>query len=493
MLSHEAALERHLAKVIANTGTAAAHSWRARDTDHEDQVIAGLGKALRAVLLPSLVHTAETFAARLGERQKAAGSIVALETKTGLTLETKLAYGENYTAAIREAIALHVAERITGISESLRAAIANVISDGVAQDLGTEAIAANIVEATSGEIGLARARRIARTEVHFAAMFGQIKAAEASPLQYEKEWLPTEDLRVRKGHAEMNEVRVKLADAFVVPLYRRQKVSGVSQWVQVGSDRMRYPGDPEASAANVINCRCSMMMWPVAATQEGTPEFEQPGQPPEETPQAQPTADDVPEIWLESDLDGRQLEDKVEQYEVLKQVEAERGIPANLTLYVRPDAISLDVERETVTSDGEREKLGSRLPSVYAALAALIGTTVYAVDDIEGALDPRDVLTKGFDDVPFTPAVVVRLVVPKGFPARPGAPISGRITIGLDAEELLVGERITIAIRGVEKMRYAQMQSDANFKVNVDPWRISPRVWLYVVDAEVIPFETGKE
>jgi hypothetical protein len=57
-----------------------------------------------------------------------------------------------------------------------------------------------------------------------------------------KTWLATEDERTRETHAD--------ADGQEVP---------VDQPFQVGDDLLMYPGDPDGSDAEVINCRCTLV------------------------------------------------------------------------------------------------------------------------------------------------------------------------------------------------------------------------------------------
>ena len=57
-----------------------------------------------------------------------------------------------------------------------------------------------------------------------------------------KSWLATEDERTRETHAD--------ADGQQVP---------IDQPFQVGDDLLMYPGDPDGSDAEVINCRCTVI------------------------------------------------------------------------------------------------------------------------------------------------------------------------------------------------------------------------------------------
>lgn len=57
-----------------------------------------------------------------------------------------------------------------------------------------------------------------------------------------KQWLATNDSRTRDAHAELNGVTAEIDEPFVN---------------QIG--QIMYPGDPNASAANLYNCRCTLI------------------------------------------------------------------------------------------------------------------------------------------------------------------------------------------------------------------------------------------
>ncbi|HYG84514.1 MAG TPA: hypothetical protein VD907_06600 [Verrucomicrobiae bacterium] len=57
-------------------------------------------------------------------------------------------------------------------------------------------------------------------------------------------WIPMEDDRTRPAHFAMRDVRpIPLGDRF-----------------EVGGELLRYPGDPEGSPGNTINCRCRQLI-----------------------------------------------------------------------------------------------------------------------------------------------------------------------------------------------------------------------------------------
>jgi len=92
-----------------------------------------------------------------------------------------------------------------------------------------------------------RALVIAQTETNRAANAGALGAGlmaqqlEGTPMV--KQWLTSDDARVRADHREMDGARVPIADQF-----------------QVGQSSLAYPGDPLGAPSDVINCRCSILI-----------------------------------------------------------------------------------------------------------------------------------------------------------------------------------------------------------------------------------------
>jgi hypothetical protein len=148
------------------------------------------------------------------------------------------------------------AMRVAQILETTRNQIARMVEKGIRDGLGQEAIAKAIIEATSG-IARTRARVIARTETHNAAMFASQEVAKASPSPMNKRWVSVYDARTRDfgegdgvvdqaNHRAMNEVTVGMDELFAVPR------TG-------GHDLMTGPGDPNAPVYQVVNCRCALI------------------------------------------------------------------------------------------------------------------------------------------------------------------------------------------------------------------------------------------
>lgn len=131
------------------------------------------------------------------------------------------------------------------IASTDTADVQQIILAGINAGDGVATIAARLRELTASTPW--KAAMIARTETHAAATFGSIetirKAEEEIGIPILKTWLPTRDHRTRDNHAAMiNHPAIPLQEKF-----------------KVGSDLMDRPGDPNGSAANVINCRCALI------------------------------------------------------------------------------------------------------------------------------------------------------------------------------------------------------------------------------------------
>lgn len=146
--------------------------------------------------------------------------------------------------------------RITQINRFTKAYVLSklrpILNEGLRQGLGIADIAdiiiSNIAE-YAGNFARYRAERIARTEIISTSNWAGLASAQAAGIenQVQKFWMITEDERTRQNHLDMaNHPPIGLDERFEVP-----RLGG-------GVDLMLYPGDPNGSAENTINCRCSI-------------------------------------------------------------------------------------------------------------------------------------------------------------------------------------------------------------------------------------------
>jgi len=97
-----------------------------------------------------------------------------------------------------------------------------------------------VKELGNSEIPVWRAKLIVRTESARATNFAQMAAADQEDVEMEKMWIAIEDNRTRKSHshAGVDGQRVDIDQPF--------------------SNGLMFPGDPNGSAAETCNCRCTM-------------------------------------------------------------------------------------------------------------------------------------------------------------------------------------------------------------------------------------------
>lgn len=93
-----------------------------------------------------------------------------------------------------------------------------------------------------------QAMRLVRTEVGSAANYASVKSADAlfGSDGYKKEWLAAIDNRERPSHNAANGQRVNSTEPFIVD-----------------GEELKFPKDPAASAKNRINCRCTILTYPI--------------------------------------------------------------------------------------------------------------------------------------------------------------------------------------------------------------------------------------
>jgi hypothetical protein len=136
--------------------------------------------------------------------------------------------------------------RIVSVHQTLIDAIVSVIAKGYEDNLSVADITRNLQRSFGWY--KAQALRIARTETTTATNFATTLAAQNSNLVLEKTWISVQDNRTRRpphsvyDHLDMNGVKVDENKPFFV-----------------SGEELLYPGDPEAKAGNVINCRCKVV------------------------------------------------------------------------------------------------------------------------------------------------------------------------------------------------------------------------------------------
>ena len=133
-------------------------------------------------------------------------------------------------------------KHINDISATTLKYLKKVIIDSQKIGLSVSETAKKITERFSPRFTRARASVIARTETHSAASFANHEMGKELinvGISVQKQWVATADDRTREAHRIANGTRVGIDESFVV--------DGM---------KMKYTGDPNGGAKNVINCRC---------------------------------------------------------------------------------------------------------------------------------------------------------------------------------------------------------------------------------------------
>ena len=135
------------------------------------------------------------------------------------------------------------------IAGTTKQQLLNAIRAGQRAGEGQQAIGQQLRDAVP-RLSSARAGVIARTETHAASNFANEEAAKETGLKLQKEWISAMGERTRtiEDGAEFDHVA---ADGQIRDMDEPFVIEGAG-----GSEQLKYPGDPNGSAANIINCRC---------------------------------------------------------------------------------------------------------------------------------------------------------------------------------------------------------------------------------------------
>lgn len=146
-------------------------------------------------------------------------------------------YNPEWTREINAYFADHLFDKIVlPISQTTKDYIERMISRGIEKGWSIERIATEIERDDYLD---GRVRRIIRTESNRAINYGARMGQEKFKFKTQKVWTAVHDQRTRHAHWA--------ADG--------QKVN-IDQLFQVGGEQLDFPGDPNGSPENTVNCRC---------------------------------------------------------------------------------------------------------------------------------------------------------------------------------------------------------------------------------------------
>lgn len=165
------------------------------------------------------------------------------------SLTTKgFGFNADWVKYIKNYLYQHLVDKIIfKMTDYTRAVMLTVLNDAIAGGWGID----ETVKALR-DLPLSRtqAARIVRTEVTRAANTGTMASSESFEFEQTKEWMSAHDKRTRgvdvndhASHIGLDGVTIDEKDYFVDPR---------------NGDQLMFPGDPNATAASTINCRCTM-------------------------------------------------------------------------------------------------------------------------------------------------------------------------------------------------------------------------------------------
>lgn len=163
-------------------------------------------------------------------------------------LETKAGFGNNpvWERFILQYLQRFLLEKITfEVTTTTRNKMVEVLQEAIREGLGIDETVKRLES-----IPLNQAARIVRTEINRAANVGAKAQSETFGYEQMKEWISAHDTRVRgfdpkdhASHIDLDGQKINEDDLF------QDSRNG---------DLLEFPGDPRASAASTINCRCSI-------------------------------------------------------------------------------------------------------------------------------------------------------------------------------------------------------------------------------------------
>jgi hypothetical protein len=201
-----------------------------------------LGNLDQLLKTEPLVRAYQDLYGRVG-RDFAGRSFTSLEKSVHANLYTKQ-IDDEWLQWMRNFAVTEAGSRIQAVSDVTLTRIRRTLEQGVSEGLGIEDIARRLQ--SSNAVNRVRGRVIARTEIISASNAGSDLGARSTGLNLNKEWIATPDGRERETHGEANGQVVGMGELFIV-----------------GGQEAKYPGDPNLSAEESIQCRCTHAFIPI--------------------------------------------------------------------------------------------------------------------------------------------------------------------------------------------------------------------------------------
>ena len=131
-------------------------------------------------------------------------------------------------------------DKLVGVNDETRSQLMDTLLEGLDAEEPLDNLVNRVLDVFR-EATTTRAQRIARTTTTQSINASQLQAWQTEKVG-KKMWLTSRDEKVRDAHTAVDGQTVKMSDSFVV-----------------AGENLAYPGDPEGSAGNIIQCRCFMI------------------------------------------------------------------------------------------------------------------------------------------------------------------------------------------------------------------------------------------
>lgn len=176
-----------------------------------------------------------------------------LKSFFGLLTVKRLGFNAEWAQFINNYLFRFLFEKITfQVNTTTRDALLRAIQRGVEDGLGVDDIIRILEEWPYARF---QAARIVRTEINRATNVGAMAGGDTFEYEQQKEWIAAKDSRTRgnpmngkEDHANHWALDGSLIDEGALFTDSRN------------GDQLRFPGDPNASAASVVNCRCHVAL-----------------------------------------------------------------------------------------------------------------------------------------------------------------------------------------------------------------------------------------
>ena len=181
-------------------------------------------------------HNYGTYLVETGSRLDTSYTLYNSEAVERLIRENPKLYGEP-GREVSKAIRLGKLKRWN------KQQITSVMMQGILQGESIPNLTKRLERVTGGNHGAAiRNARTMMTGVQSAGRLDSFKRAEKMGIQCKKTWIATFDSRTRHWHRELDGVSVDNDKPFENEM-----------------GKIMYPGDPDATGANIYNCRCRLI------------------------------------------------------------------------------------------------------------------------------------------------------------------------------------------------------------------------------------------